>query len=125
MAHLYTCNNLSVFLTLKKFKGLREMFERKKQDTEVHTELRLHSVKKKLHRKDWKEIWKDWKALHAVFISGQAYEWFDFLLLVRLKKISRFFKHVFYMLIKKKIPTGTQKGAKVKCSWNFFLSSGP
>lgn len=62
MAHLYSRNNLSVFVTLQKYKGWREMFEIRKQDTEVHTELRLHSVKKKLHRKEWKEIRKDWKA---------------------------------------------------------------
>jgi len=62
--HIYTIvKNLSVFITLQKFEGLREMLEIRKQDTEVHTELRLHSVlKKKLHRKDWKEIRKDWKA---------------------------------------------------------------
>lgn len=46
MAHLYSRNNLSVFVTLQKYKGWREMFEIRKQDTEVHTELRLHSVKK-------------------------------------------------------------------------------
>lgn len=46
MAHLYSCNNLSVFVTLQKYKGWREMFEIRKQDTKVHTELRLHSVKK-------------------------------------------------------------------------------
>ena len=46
------------------------MFKIRKQDTEVHTELRLCNIFLNAQKRLWKEIRKDWKAQHVVFISG-------------------------------------------------------
>lgn len=112
MAHLYSRNNLSVFVTLQKYKGWREMFEIRKQDTEVHTELRLHSVKKNCIEKSGRKSGRTGRLSMRYLSLGRLMSGLiSCCLYFKKKKKSEFFKHVFYMFIKKILP-GLKRGQR-------------
>ena len=86
------------------------MFEIRKQDTKVHTELRLHSVKKNCIEKTGRKSGRTGR-LNMWYLSLDRLMSGLISCCLYLKKNSKFFKHVFYMFIKKILP-GLKRGQR-------------